>query len=270
MSSAKLVESIAQWSTGDLNKAVEGMLHIHDQKDRAGYRQRAEANNTENGSVARRQQTEAEKECDQPKHENRQKWPRKAGLAPLKHQPMGFLDVAADLQGPREKPALSLRLRCHGPQLDLNRLNPRIVADGVGICNTAPSVSPDLEERRFHELAKLSAGFPRFRTIVRHDPVEQDSAGDRVSQLRVGGVKRGLCRSNQQAESQRRERRDDRRGQLDRILGVRTQVIAGNTAPSAIPRMAPPRRLAKTIPPTAKGPIDVVASIERQAEKLES
>lgn len=131
---------------------------------------------------------------------------------------MGFRDVAADLQGPREKPALSLRLRCYGPQLVLNRLNPRIVADGVWICTAGPA--PELAERRFHDLAKLNVGFPRFRTIVRHDPVEQDSAGDRVSQLRVGGVKRGLCRSNQQAEGQRRQRRDDRRGQLDRILGV--------------------------------------------------
>jgi hypothetical protein len=75
---------------------------------------------------------------------------------------MGFPDVAAYLQGPRRKQALSLRLRYHGPQLDLNRLNPSILADGVGICTIAPSVPPNLAKRYFHELAKLSAGLLRF------------------------------------------------------------------------------------------------------------
>jgi hypothetical protein len=162
LSSAKLVEGVAHRSAGDLNKAGKGVFHIHDQKYRAGDRKRAQENNTKNGGIARRQQTEADEERDKPKHQNRQKWPGKAGLAPIKHQPMGFCDVAADLQGPREKPALSLRLRCHGPQLVLNRLNPRIVADGVGICTAGSLRRPRTGGARFPRLGEAERGLPAF------------------------------------------------------------------------------------------------------------
>jgi hypothetical protein len=171
------------------------------------------------------------------------------GLGPLKHLPTGFRDIATDLQRPREKPALSFRLRRHSPQFVLNQLYPGIVADGVEIFTDGPSVAPDLAERRLHDLAKVGAGFLRFRTLVRQYPVEQDSPGGRVSQLGVGRVKRGLRRSNQQAEGQRRQRRDDRGCQLDRILRVGVQMMCWQYGAERHP-------VAKTIPPTTKGLMD--------------
>src|SRR5881396_3443672 len=64
----KMGERAAQWSTGDFHQPVERTVHLLDQKDRAGDRQRADEQDRHNGRVLGAEQTETGEDDGEPEN----------------------------------------------------------------------------------------------------------------------------------------------------------------------------------------------------------
>src|SRR5215813_4485237 len=220
---AEVRDGRTQRSFGDLDQSLIGRVHLQDQEDGPGHRQRGDEQAEDHRRVERSEETEADEDGGEPEHEDDQErqGDRRRGL--LEHQPARLADFHADAKGLALQRSLHVVLRrelLDGGVEPLPGAGCRRRARGAGAVTR-----PQLVEHPRRNRTELCSRLPAFGSVQGEEAVENGDVRGHLRQFRTLRIVRALGRGNQQAEYEGGHGTDQPHPQLYGVLGVITQVM---------------------------------------------